>query len=70
MATNAELLVAIDSAIMNTLTREAAELMYEDRTIKSFSLPELFRIRTKLIGLVAHDSGGRRSSVVSFGSPS
>lgn len=70
MASNAELLTAIESAISSTLTREAAELTYEDRTVKSFSLPDLFAIRTKLISLVAQDAGGRRSSVVRFGSPS
>lgn len=70
MATSAELLVLVESAISGTLTRTGKLSVINGRTIETFSLPELFAIRRQLQVEVARDAGPVRPLVGRFRNPS
>ena len=62
MATTAELLASVESAISYRLGRIAAgeflEQRFGDKAFKEYSIEELFRIRSRLLSESATASGG------------
>ena len=67
--TDQELLDLVRAAIAGTLTREAAQITIEGRTLQSFSLSDLRLMENHYARKVARAAGSNRALVTRFRNP-
>ena len=67
--TDAELLVAVKTAILNQLSRGAKKIEKADHGVEGLPLSELIKLRKDLEARIAKDGTGNEAHVVRFREP-